>query len=378
MNGAPTRIAIAGGGVAGLEALLALHRRLHGLVELTLVAPDELFAYRPLAAAAPFSGEPVPTLPLHDFATEHGATFVHDALVAVDADARLATLAGGRVVPYDILLVAAGAAAQPVAAQAIPLSGPADVPALSELVARVRSGEARRVALSVPPGIGWTLPLYEVALQLGAERAPDGERPRLVLVTAEEEPLAAFGSEVALEVLDLLQTHGVDVYTASTVDAFEDGVLWIEFEGGVGVDALIMLPALRGPAIDGLPHDENGFIPIDRVARVAGVEHVYAAGDACAFPFKQGGLAAQEADVAAAHIAWTLGHGPQPAPLELVLRGQLLTGAVPRFLRARIARRGEEHDPGHASREPLWWPPAKIAARELGPYIAARHSHATP
>lgn len=368
---------MAGGGVAGLEALLALHRRLYGLVELTLVAPAENFAYRPLAAAAPFSGDPIPTVPLRDVAAEQSATFVQDALVAVDLGTRVATLASGAVVPYDVLLVAAGAIPQPVTPNAIPLSGPADVPALTALVERVRSGEARRIGLAVAPGIGWTLPLYEVALQLGAERAPDGERPRLVLVTAEEEPLAAFGPDVAMEVLDLLQGQGVDVYTACTVDAFEDGVLWIELEGGVDVDALIALPQLHGPAIAGLPHDEDGFIPIDRVARVTEVEHVYAAGDACAFRLKQGGLAAQEADVAAAHIAWTLGAGPRPEPLDLVLRGELLTGKAPRFLRARIARGGEEHDPGQLSREPLWWPAAKIAARELGPYLATRFSHAT-
>jgi sulfide:quinone oxidoreductase len=372
MNRAPTRIAIAGGGVAGLEALLALHRRLRGLVELTLVAPAQDFAYRPLAAAAPFSGEPIPTVALREIASEHGARLVQDALVAVDPDAQVATLAGGRAVPYDVLLVATGAVAQPVAPNAIPLSGPADVPALAALVRRVRSGEARRIAFAVPPGIGWTLPLYELALQFGAERAPDGERPRLVLVTAEEQPLGAFGPDVAMEVLELLQGHGVDVYTASTIDAFEDGVLWIEFEGAVDVDALIALPRLHGPAIAGLPHDEDGFVPIDRVARVAGVEHVYAAGDACAFRLKQGGLAAQEADVAAAHIAFTLGAGPRPDPLDLVLRGELLTGSAPRFLRARIARGGEEHDPGQVSHEPLWWPAAKIAARELGPYLAQR------
>ena len=372
MNRPATRIVIAGGGVAALEALLALHRQLHGLVEMTLIAPAQDFAYRPLAAAAPFSGEPIPTVALRDIAAEHGATLVQDAIVAVAPDAQVATLASGTAVPYDVLLVATGAVPQPVTPNAIPLSGPADVPALTALVQRVRSGEARRIALAVAPGIGWTLPLYELALQLGTERAPDGERPRLVLVTAEEEPLVAFGPDVAMEVLELLQGHGVDVYTASTIDAYEDGVLWIEFEGAVDVDALIALPRLHGPAITGLPHDEDGFIPVDRVARVAGVEHVYAAGDACAFGLKQGGLAAQEADVAAAHIAWTLDAGPQPNPLDLVLRGELLTGTAPRFLRAQVIRRGEEHDPGQVSGEPLWWPAAKIAARELGPYLAGR------
>jgi sulfide:quinone oxidoreductase len=184
MSNARTRIVIAGGGVAGLEALLALHSRLHGLAELTLVAPEDVFAYRPLAAAAPFDGQPIPTVPLREVAAEHQTALVQDALAAVDPVAQVATLASGSTLPYDILVVATGALPQPVAANAIPLSGPADVPALTQLVERARSGDARRIALVVPPGVGWTLPLYEIALQLGAERALDGQRPQLVLVTA--------------------------------------------------------------------------------------------------------------------------------------------------------------------------------------------------
>jgi sulfide:quinone oxidoreductase len=371
MSPPPVRILIAGGGVAGLEALLALRRQLAGLVELAVIAPDETFTYRPLTVAQPFTAEPVPTLKLADVLAEQGATHVRARLTAVDTGAQVAILDDGTRMLYDRLIVAVGAAAQPVVAGAIPLGGPADVPALTALVARVRAGTARRIALAVPAGIAWTLPLYELALQLGAEHGPDGP-PQIVLVTAESEPLAAFGGDAALETRELLDGRGVELYTESTVEAFEDGVLWIDFEGGADVDALIALPRLRGPAIDGLPHNDDGFVAIDHLARVPGVEHVYAAGDACTFALKQGGIAAQEADVAAAHIAWTLGVGPRPAPLELVLRGELLTGEAPRFLRARVAERGEEHDPGQVSREALWWPPAKIAARELAPYLAGR------
>lgn len=366
-----TRVVIAGVGVGGLEALLALRRHLAGLVELVVIAPDETFTYRPLTVAEPFTGEPVPTLMLADVVAEQDAAHVRARLAAVETDAQVAILDDGTRMPYDRLIVAVGAVTQPVVAGAIPLGGPADVPALTALVARVRSGTARRVALAVPAGIAWTLPLYELALQLSAERGPDGP-PQIVVVTAESEPLAAFGHDVALETRELLDGRGVELYTESTVEAFEDGVLWIDFEGGAEVDGLVALPRLLGPAVDGLPHDDEGFVPIDHVARVAGVEHVYAAGDACAFALKQGGLAAQEADVAVAHIAWTLGAGPRPVPLELVLRGELLTGEAPRFLRARVSKRGEERDRGEVSREPLWWPPAKIAARELAPYLARR------
>jgi sulfide:quinone oxidoreductase len=371
VGGSATRVVIAGGGVAGLEALLALRRDAAGLVDLTLIAPEPEFTYRPLAVLEPFVPGSMPTLSVAEVAAEHGVALVADALAAVRTAERVAITRDGTRLPYEELVVATGAQPQPVLAGGIPLGSPADVPALVQLVEDVRAGAVRRVALVVPEGISWTLPLYELALQLGAERAADGRAPELVVVTAEESPLAAFGAEVSAEVRDLLGGSGITLYIAGTVDAYEQGAIWIEFEGAVEVDAVVALPRLRGPSIDGLAHDDDGFIPIDRVARVVGVDHIYAAGDVCAFRFKQGGLAAQEADVAAAHIAWKIGAGPQPAPLDLVLRGELLTGTAPRFLRARLPRRGEEHDDGQVSREPLWWPPAKIAARGLGPHPAA-------
>jgi sulfide:quinone oxidoreductase len=141
----------------------------------------------------------------------------------------------------------------------------------------------------------------------------------------------------------------------------------------VPIDAVIAQPTLRGPEIEGLPHDGDGFLPIDEHARVRDLEHVYAAGDAVVSPIKQGGLAAQQADAAAAQIAAELGADVEPRALDPVLRGLLLTGAagsMPRFLRTHLGVR--ELGVDGVSSDPLWWPPAKIAALHLAPYLADR------
>lgn len=366
------RVLIAGGGVAALEALLALRERAGEQLEATLLAPRPDFTYRPLTVVEPFAPGSVPSLPLADVVAERESRLVRDALAAVEADAGVAITRGGARLEWDELVVAVGARPQPVVPGAITFGEPAGVAAVADLVAAVRSGNARRIALIVPEGIAWTLPLYELALQLGAERDPQGHGPELLLVTAEHEPLGAFGPETAAATRELLGARGVHLRTASMVETYEDGLLWIDLEGAAEVDAAIALPRLRGPAIEGLAKDEDGFLPVDGFGLVQGEDHVYAAGDACAYQLKQGGLAAQQADVVAAHIAWRIGAGTRPAPFDPVLRALLITGAEPRFLRSRVMRGGEEHDVDQVAREPLWWPPAKIATRYLAPYLAER------
>ena len=123
---------------------------------------------------------------------------------------------------------------------------------------------------------------------------------------------------------------------------------------------------MEGPRIDGLPSDEAGFIPVDDHSSVKGVEAVYAAGDATNFPIKQGGLATQQADAAAEHIAYALGAAGTPQPFRPVLRGKLLTADESLSLSANVA--GGTGDP-EVSAGFLWWPPHKIAARYLSPFL---------
>ena len=86
------------------------------------------------------------------------------------------------------------------------------------------------------------------------------------------------------------------------------------------------------------------------------------------FPVKQGGLAAQQADVAARAIAVRAGSRLRIEAYRPVLRAELITGGGPEFCARH--RAGGEATSAH-SREPLWWPPEKIAARYLGPLLAA-------
>jgi sulfide:quinone oxidoreductase len=139
------------------------------------------------------------------------------------------------------------------------------------------------------------------------------------------------------------------------------------------VARVLAVPRLRGRAIDGIPSDPDGFVTVDAHCRVVGADGVWAAGDGIAFPVKFGGLAAEQADAAAADIAAEAGAVVERAPFRPVLRGRLLTASGPRYLRYDAAGGGGE---GEATTHTLWWPPGKVAGRWLAPWLAARDDEA--
>lgn len=192
------------------------------------------------------------------------------------------------------------------------------------------------------------------------------------MVTPERAPLEIFGAEASAAVGELLAERNIDLHThCSPVSVGEDGLAVASRDlERVPAERVVGLPRVDGPNVQGLPADHDGFIPVDEHGLVEGEVDVYAAGDATTFPLKQGGLATQQADAAAAAIAARAGADVAPSPFRPVLRGLLLTGGVPRYLRSEPdapADQGSE-----VADHALWWPPSKIAGRYLSPYLALR------
>jgi sulfide:quinone oxidoreductase len=365
-SSAAAEVVIAGGGVAALEALLALRDLAGERVGLTLVAPDPDFVDRPMTVAEPFGFGAPRRHPLKRIAANLDATLVRASVKEVRASERRVVLRSGATLSYDTLVLATGARTLPAFDDAITFGEPGSGEAMRELVERVERGAARRVAFIAPTAVGWTLPLYELALLTARAARRAQVEAELVLITREERPLAVFGTRPSATAAHWLRTSGVEFVGATRAEARPGAVVLEPGHRTVPTDAIVALPLVRGPQLEGMPADEYGFIPVDRHGRVRGLDAVYAAGDATDFPVKQGGLAAQQADAIAADIAARLGAGVTPAPFRPVLRGMLFTGADPHFLHTRDL---SDPDAGTSSPSPLWWPPTKIAGRRLGPYL---------
>lgn len=371
-TGAPYRVVIAGGGVAGLEAMLALRSLAEDRVSIDLIAPDSEFVYGPLAVAEPFGLGRRSHFELADLVRDGGARHHRDALAAVDLEERFARTRSGIAFPYDALLVAAGARRRDPLPGALTFPGRAGVTGMGHLLAEIEQGDVKRVVFALSSRLGWSLPLYELALMTAnhAQQRDCGGDVELILLTPEERPLELFGDRASAAVRSRLERSGIRLRTGVDPVEYGDGALTLLPRETLAADRVVTLAVPEGHAITGLPADNDGFIRVDEHQRVAGLEDVYAAGDVTSFPVKQGGIAAQQADAAAQAIAAAAGALVTPVPFRPVLRGLLLTGSTPAYLRAPIAGgRGGEED---VATEPLWWPPAKIAAKHLGPLLALR------
>jgi sulfide:quinone oxidoreductase len=374
----PFRVVLAGAGVAGLEAALALRDLAGERVSTTLLTPEREFVYRPLRVREPFAYEAARRYPLDEIARDIGVELRDDALDSVDPERQVILTVGGQRLGYDALLLALGA--QPVASfdHALTLDDRQLDEQLHGLIQDVEAGYTHAIAFLIPDQAAWPLPIYELAL-MTARRAWDmNVEVSITIATPEEAPLAIFGTAVSQAVEELLERHGIVTITSAHCETPAPGEVSIRpGPRALKVGRVIALPQLRGPAVPGIPSTNlGGFIPIDVHGRVPGLTAVYAAGDAVDFPIKQGGIAAQQADVAAESIAASAGADVKPGEFHPMIHGILIGGPRPLYMRADIT--GGHGSSSEASEDPAWSPPAKIAAKYLTPYLGSRDRAAVP
>ena len=356
------RVLVVGGGVAALEFVMALRKMANGLIEIEVVTPDKEFVYRPLAVAEPFGLAKARRFDLARLLGQFSVEPREASVSEVDAEAHV-VFADGAELSYDELFVATGAKPYEVIVGALTVGVGDGFARLGPALDSLADGDS--VVFAIPAGSSWTLPAYELALLTRV--AHPGVS--VSIASPEARPLAVFGRTASQAVAEMLADREIGFH-AESLSATAGGVGLERIGAGPLPAALVVaMPGLRGPALAGLPDDGNGFIPIDEFCRVIGVDDVFAAGDATTFPIKQGGLAAQQAVVVANQVAAAAGAAVATAPFHPVLRGLLLTGSFPAYLRADIAAGMAVHH-SEADMEPIWWPPSKIATEHLSQLLA--------
>ena len=264
------RVLIAGGGVAGLEALLALRDLAGDRVALTLLAPEREFTYRPMAVGVPFARGHMQRHDLADVARASRRRVRPRRARGGGRPGRAAVLTDGRRLGYDSLLVAVGAGAEPAFSRVRTWTPELDQEVFGGLLADLEEGYAKRVAFVVPQDVAWPLPAYELALMTAWDARDMGQDDVEVTVyTPEESPLAIFGSEASAGLRADLEEAGVSVQTGVVVQEDPDAPARLLAGAGgppLGTQRVIALPRAVARGVGGLATDERGFIRTDGTA----------------------------------------------------------------------------------------------------------------
>jgi sulfide:quinone oxidoreductase len=370
------RVIVAGGGVAALETTLALSELAPGLTDVSVIAPNKNFAYRPLSVREPFAYGSARRYPLAPIVSDAGAQLLADKLAWVEPEHQIAHTGSGAQVAYDVLVLALGAKPTPRYKHAVTIDDRRMDEILHGVIQDIEGGYLKSLAFVAPGRMAWPLPLYELAL-MTASRAYDLNLDLdVTILTPEDSPLAIFGQSASSAIAGLLERAHIQMIPSAYAEVPRSGEVVINpGDRRLRVDRVIALPELYGPSVRGIPLSEHGFLRVNPYGRVLDVEHVYAAGDATEFPVKHGGVGSQQADVVAETIAALAGARISPEPFHPVIRGVLFTGDKPLYLTARIT--GGHGFSSTVTDTPTWDPPSKIASKYLAPYLDAQDREET-
>jgi sulfide:quinone oxidoreductase len=366
------RVLIAGGSVAALETCLALHELALELTDVSVVAPNEDFFYRPMSVREPFAYGAAQRYPLAPIVHDAGDELIADKLAWVDAEQRIAHTESGAEIGYALVL-ALGAKASTRYQHAVTIDDRRMNEILHGIIQDIESGYLKSIAFVSPGRMAWPLPLYELALMTAGRAYDMNVDLQVSIVTPEDSPLAIFGANASSAVAAALASANIKTITSGYAEVPHPGEVVINpGDRHLHVDRVIALPELYGPSVRGIPPSEHGFLRVDQHGHVLDVERVYAAGDATEFPVKHGGVGSQQADAVAQSIASRAGAPVTAEPFHPAIHGMLLTGDKPLYLTARIT--GGHGFSSEITDTATWSPPSKIAAKYLAPYLDA-HDH---
>ena len=371
------RVIIAGGGVAALETALALSELAPDHTDVTVIAPDAEFVYRPMAVREPFAYGPAHRYPFAPIIDDAGAKLLSEKLAWVDPAGQIAHTEAGEQFSYDALVLALGAKAIPLYRHAITIDDRRLDEILHGLIQDIEGGYIHSLAFVAPGRMPWQLALYEIALMTAGRAYDMGIELAVTILSPEDAPLAIFGSGASSAVGEMLERAHIETINSAYAEVPKAGEVVINpGDRRLHVDRVIALPELYGPSIRGIPVAEHGFIRVNRFGQVPDVGPIYAAGDATDFAVKHGGLGSQQADAAAQSIAALAGAPVTPEPFNPVIHGMLLTDSKPVYLTAHLT--GGHGFSSEITDTPTWSPPTKIAAKYLAPYLDTLDRESTP
>ncbi len=191
------KVLIVGGGVAALEAALALRDFGGERIGTTMLAPNPEFIYRPMTVQEPFGYAAAQRYPLEEIARDIGVELLADSFKWLDADSRAVHTEGGKQLSYDALLLALGARMHARFKHVLTIDDKRLDDLLHGLIQDIEGGHVQSLAFIVPGRMGWPLPIYELALMTACRAYDVNVDLSITIATPEDAPLAVFGRDVS-------------------------------------------------------------------------------------------------------------------------------------------------------------------------------------
>ena len=317
--GARPRVVVVGAGHGGLECVMALAP---AAVDVTLVDRNNYHKFQPLLYQVATAGLDVDdiTQPIrHIVRRQPNCDVLLGEVTGADLDARTLTFDTGETLPYDVLVLAPGAATAYFGVEGafehgFPLKNVPDALALrSHVLSRFEAAardpalvEAGALTFAVvgggPTGVEMAGALTELVhvLRKDFPRVAVG-RARVVLVDGAALPLGGYDADLRQYTADTLAGKGVELRLGDEVDRVgPDGVT---LAGGAHIAAqtTVWAAGIRAhPLADALGLDQTkaGRIVVGPTLRVPGRDRVFVVGDAAGAAGPDGALLPQVAQVA--------------------------------------------------------------------------------
>ena len=283
--------------------------------QITLISRSRRFVFYPAMVRLAFGGcEPEDvSFDLREAMLDRRVRFIEGEVARVNPYARSVTLAHGEVtgeMPYDYLVFALG---RRLATDQVP-GFYEHAHHLLTVEAALKFGEAVRGFRAGHAVIGHCadarldIPAYETAFALARrlEERRERDQVKITLVHPHQLVEGLGGRELAHALRGALEKHRIELvedFPIYRVTARE--VKAGDRQETMAYDLLMLVPpfAGAGPAVGSDITDERGFIRADSRMRVAGIERMYAVGDAVSFRGpKMGHMAVLQAEVAAANV----------------------------------------------------------------------------
>ncbi|MER0240316.1 FAD-dependent oxidoreductase [Fulvimarina sp. MAC8] len=310
VQGLKTHILLVGAGHSNVHVLEALGKNPEPAVRLTLVTPHRRTPYSgslPGYLAGFYTIEEM-TIDAAGLAGFAGADLHLDRVVAIDPEARIATLGNGATFEYDLLALDIGS--QPGMGQAeagIPVK-PIDrfTETVDEVLTQAKSGSGPFRLAVVGTGAAGVELIFAFAARLPAEM---GDRPfELTLVGEKDEILTDRSPRTRERMRQKLEEKRISTVLGTPVQRTEEGRIILAHGQEIKADAIVW--ATTSTAQDwlqktGLALDSSGFVKVDETLRSVSHPSIFAAGDIASLPDprpKAGVFAVREGPVLAENL----------------------------------------------------------------------------